>query len=221
MLRSLLSAAMAISLATPLVAQSDSVESPTTGRGYTSFILRVPYAFDLPAKFRTAWINCSIRDTARSEPGLSVTAQVDLVTSSSGELVLGFDDGGDISFTEGGQLAPEQARLLRDMIANELFELEATCGTTGLLSADDQQYGILQFGDGRWGPVLGYDPNAQPAAWMTDDYEPQVSRTFNQSENEAFGAFDSGAIPNAVSGQVTTTQGDGTGLSTLDRLLKP
>jgi len=224
MMKSMRVAAKIAILVTPLMAQSASAQSATTGRDYSSFVLKVPYAFDLPAKFKTAWIDCSISDAARPSIYVSVAPYVDLITASSGEIIVGFDDGGGTRFSDGGHFDPHSVITMREMLSSELFELKATCGILSLLSTDNQQYGIAQFDGGRWGAALGNDTNTRPTVWMTNDYKPQVSRTFNQSENEALGAFNSGAIPNATSEQTTVTQPVQEGasdLSTLDRLLRP
>ncbi|MCH2078132.1 MAG: hypothetical protein MK180_14845 [Rhodobacteraceae bacterium] len=107
------------------------------------------------------------------------------------------------------------------MIADAKFEIEVACGISLRSPSDGGQYGVLRYDDGRYGVFQSFGTDTPPMAWMTEDYVPQVKRTFNDGENEAFAGFVGGAVTNATSqsSATTTVKGASGGLSTLEGTL--
>ena len=219
MIRSTLIAVAAILSVGPALAAS---HGQGTGHGrYTSFALKVPYEFDLPREITTAYVSCQVRTVgngSRFYPQLII----DLTESTSGLAVIGFGDFDTSGADVVAVFESDEEESLRAMMAGDRFELAVSCGINTLIGMDGRQHSIMEDKDGRFGIFLGSGIENSPMAWMTDDFVHLVTRTFNEAENEAFGAFDGGPLTDAVTNQSTATvptQGSGGGLSTLEGIL--
>ena len=166
---------------------------------YTSFVVKVPYDIQMPPVFDTAELACVLNTVGENPVGIEYT-EIDVPLDAgraSGEVSFGFDRTGAISLDS--QIVEPRLSTLIQTLAAGRFDMEARCFLAEFRSGsevyqiDRVPYAAPGGGQGLRRVIV--DDAKTPFATLREDTSVlQVTRAFNDAENEEFGAFDAGPL---------------------------
>lgn len=205
--RYLYAAAAIACLTSPALAESHSHPARPDAPGrYSSFVMKIPYSFDLPPEIVGVLLRCGIgAENARNSVTWDVIIR--LANGNSGEVLTGFDDLKTYEIEEFNQMSPNVEKHVRDLMTPELFSIKTDCRISEFATRSTSYVAAYKDNVGRYGLFQDRITANQTSAkaWLTDDFAPQgVKRHFNQSENEAFGEFEAGLLVNPDDNLATT-----------------